>query len=488
MITNYIRSVFRLMSTRIALFLALSGFSLAYGQQPDSLRGYLKEAAMNNPALKAKYLLYQAALEKVPQAGSLPDPELEFGFFINKMELMEGYQLADFRLMQMSPWFGTLKAAKDEASKMAVARFLEVQSVKNDLILQVKISWYGMFKTKRELASSEKSLALLKTLERMALVRFRAGGDAPAGGSSIMTSTAGGGDAGTSAPAGQTASGMKSGGMSGQGNPMPSNGVSMANSSTAPMGNSAPGGMLDILRVQMEIGELEDRIASLKDRLIAEKARFNSYLSRKGETEVYLPDSLPVANLPGLAMQMTDSIVNNPMVKMYEADREANIARLNMATKMGYPMIGIGLNYSLIQKFPDGTSMMNGKDMFMPMVNATLPIYRKKYRSLQQEAIYLRDASAASAQNAINDLTASYSEALKLYQDAARRAALFTRQAKLAEKSISLMTTSFSAGGTGFEEILRMQQQLLDYEYRQVEAVVDSNIAGATIHSIISSN
>lgn len=262
----------------------------------------------------------------------------------------------------------------------------------------------------------------------------------------------------------------------------------MASPSAAPMGNTGQGGLLDILTVQMEIGELEDRIASLKDRLVSERARFNSYLSRKGEMEVFLPDSLPVAKMPAMALQMTDSILNNPMVKMFEADREANIARLNMATKMGYPMIGIGLNYSLIQKFPNGTSMMNGKDMIMPMVNATLPIYRKKYRSLRQEAVFLRDASEASARNAINDLTASYSEALKQYQDAARRTALFTRQAALAEKSITLMTTAFSTGGTGFGEILRMQQQLLDYEFKRIEAVVDSNIAGATLHSIISSN
>jgi outer membrane protein, heavy metal efflux system len=47
----------------------------------QTLDDYLLIAAENNPNLKAKYFQYQAALERVPQAGSLPDPQLSFGIF-----------------------------------------------------------------------------------------------------------------------------------------------------------------------------------------------------------------------------------------------------------------------------------------------------------------------------------------------------------------------------------------------------------------------
>ncbi len=53
---------------------------------------------------------------------------------------------------------------------------------------------------------------------------------------------------------------------------------------------------------------------------------------------------------------------------------------------MGYPMIGLGVNYSVINKNEMSTSAMNGKDMIMPMVTVTLPIYRKKYKAMQTEA------------------------------------------------------------------------------------------------------
>jgi outer membrane protein TolC len=414
----------------LSLWILLGAWGTAGAQQADSLAGYLKEAALNNPGLKAKYSLYQAALEKIPQAGSLPDPEVQFSFFLTPMELLGGDQLADIRVMQMSPWFGTLKAAKDEASKMALARYQEMLVKKNDLYLEVKEAWYQVFRIRKEIEMTEKNLALLKSLERMALIRFKA----------------------------------------------------------AESDNSDQRGMVGLLRVQMETGSLESRLALLADQLKTSKVRFNSFLNREKDSEVFTGDSLPEVTLPGSIATLADSIQNNPMIGMYQAEREANESRIIMAKKMGYPMIGLGLNYSVIQQRPDATSMMNGRDMIMPMVTATLPIYRKKYNALQREAGFLKDAAGESAVNATNELTVVYQESVEQLNDAERRVELNKRQASLAEKTVTLLTSAFASAGTDFEEILRMHQQLLDYQYKHIEAVVDRNTAIARLLSIISYN
>jgi outer membrane protein TolC len=330
----------------------------------------------------------------------------------------------------------------------------------------------------------EKNLALLHSLERMALIRFKTAG-LPSGTGS------GGGSTGMETGQKTESSGMSGGSMgnaSATSSASGSESSSMANPQGASMGGSNQGGMLSLLRVQMEIGTLENRLKLLNDQLITDEVRFNSILCRRPGTEVFSTDSLNEEQLPGLISLMIDSVVNNPMVKMYEADRVANESRISMVTKMGYPMVGIGVNYSVIQKSTGSSSMMNGKDMVMPMVTATLPIYRKKYTAMRHEAEFLRDVSAESAQNVRNDLTVQYQEAVQKYQDAERRIDLFKRQAELSGKSINLLTRSFSASGADFEEILRMQQQLLDYEFKQIEARVDRNTAIATLASILSLN
>jgi len=315
----------------------------------------------------------------------------------------------------------------------------------------------------------------------MALIRFKTSGISSSAGTGSTSSVMG-----TSQKTGN--SGMAGGNMGNVSAGSGGNSAGIPNSTDPAMGSSNQGGMVNLLRVQIEIGSLENRLALLKDQLITEKTRFNSYLNRKPHIEVFVSDSLMEATLPGLLALLADSIVNNPMIKMYEADRAANEAKIKMVTRMGYPMVGIGLNYSLIQKRPDATFMMNGQDMIMPMFTATLPIYRKKYNAMHREAEFLRDASAESVANARNELSVNYQEIAELYKDAERRVELFKRQASLAEKTITLLTASFSAAGTDFEEILRMQQQFLDYQFKQIEALVDRNLAIATLMSIIAYN
>src|SRR3989339_2060945 len=287
------------------LFLAfIVTWATAVAQQADSLANYLKEAATNNPGLKAKYSQYLAAMEKIPQAGSLPDPEMQFSFFITPMELVAGNQLADIRLMQMSPWFGTLKAAKDEASKMALARYQEMLSVKNELYLEVKTSWYQVFRTNKEIEITEKNLALLKSLERMALIRFKAAGVSPPAGPNGMAS-------GNEIAQKTTSSGMSGGSMGKTNATSGGNSAGMTESSASSMGSNNQGGLVNLLRVQIEIGTLENRLALLHDQLKTGKVRLNSYLNRKPDSEVFVSDSLMEANLPGSLTFLFDSIVNN---------------------------------------------------------------------------------------------------------------------------------------------------------------------------------
>jgi hypothetical protein len=161
-------------SEKMKIILVLIGLifvSLVIAQ--DSLLFYLSEAAKNNPTVLQKYYEYQAALQKVPQVGSLPDPELNIGVFLSPMELLSGNQVADLRLMQMFPWFGTLRAAKDEMSLMANAKYESFRDAKLQVFYEVQSTWFDLFKVQQNIRISEKSIDILKTIERIALVKFR---------------------------------------------------------------------------------------------------------------------------------------------------------------------------------------------------------------------------------------------------------------------------------------------------------------------------
>lgn len=130
-------------------------------------------------------------------------------------------------------------------------------------------------------------------------------------------------------------------------------------------------------------------------------------------------------------------------------------------------------------------SPMNGKDMIMPMVTVTLPIYRKKYNAMINEADLLMTATSQNYQATANSLQTEYYQAVQSYQDAQRRVKLYENQYQLASKSLDLILKNFSTSSSGLTDVLRVRQQTLDYELKQVEAVADFNTAIAWLKRLM---
>jgi outer membrane protein TolC len=132
--------------------------------------------------------------------------------------------------------------------------------------------------------------------------------------------------------------------------------------------------------------------------------------------------------------------------------------------------------------------MMNGNDMVMPMLTITLPIYRNKYKSMIKEAELNRLSASQAKQNVTNDLQVKYSETLTSLNDAERRITLDKGQIDLAQRTVSLLITGFSTSGSKYDELLRMEQQLLDYRFKLVQAIVDQNSAVAMLENLVAHN
>ncbi len=401
----------------VFLSISIVFLCISANSQSDSLSGYLEIAARNNPTVLQRYYEYEAALQKVPQVGSLPDPSLSIGVFLSPMELVAGNQVADLRLMQMFPWFGVIKYAKDEMSLMAKAKYESFRDAKLQVFYAVQRTWYELHKIKQNIRISEKNIEILRTIERLSTVGFKA----------------------------------------------------------AQTGNS---GLSDVYRIQIEIGDLQNNIDLLKNQWNSTAALFNSYLNRLPVSPVSLPDTLIADSLSLSLTAISDSaLVNNPMLGMLQYEQQSLEARKQMVTRMSYPMLGAGLNYSIIRKSDMSTSSMNGNDMIMPMVTATLPIYRKKYKALQDEADLLKSATSQNYKATANQLQTEYYQAMQLYLDAQRRIKLYAEQYELASKTFDIMLKSYTSSSVDLTDLLRVRQQTLDFEYKQLEAVADFNIS-----------
>lgn len=459
------------------LFLGVQSTSFS-----QSLDEYLKVAAENNPELKAYFNEYLASLEKVPQVGALPDPELTMGFFFQPMERFMGNQQADIQLMQMFPWFGMLKTQKDEANKMALAQYEVFQDAKYRLFYQVKNTWYQLYRLEEEIRITEENLEILKQYERLALIRFQSADIGTGSGPSNMqqaTSMNSGSSTSSASSMGGMSGGMTSGT---SGKSSSKGGSSMGTSSSMNGGGS---GMSDVLRVRIQIKELENTLALLEDSRLPIKAEFNQLLNRDINEVVSIADSLSGSVVSWERQALLDSIMqNNPMLKMLDAEEEAYEAQKKMARLEGRPMLGAGVNYMPFSPRTENGMPMGGNDMVMPMLRLTIPIYRKKYNALQKEAELKQLAVQQRRENTVNQLTTRWSTALRDLDDATRRTKLYREQTDLARQTLNLLMTSYATNGRDFEEVLRVQQQLLDYQLKLITSIVDQHVTIAMLENL----
>lgn len=477
------------MKNRVIIYmLALlwSGNAMA---QSDSLAHYLETAARNNPLISSDYLLYKASLEKIPQAGAIPDPQLEMGFFLKPMEVIDGKQIADFKLMQMFPWFGTTRAARNEAAEMARMSYEKFRETRDNLFLEVKTQWYALANLQQQLTNVRENTVLLKALRDLAVNRF----SAPSFSAATNTSSQGRSVATTeSQPASQSSGGMSSMGQTAGATSSAmssSQGQGMSQMSSGGM-SASQGGMSDVLRIDIELNELEETEQALLTQMTSAKAKFNALLNRNPESPIVILDTIEQRLFSLDDESMIETIKNqNPMLRMANAEADAYRAKAEMDKKMGLPMIGVGLQYSVLGKrmaMGIPTTDMNGKDMIMPMVSISIPIWRKKYSAAVKESRLMSRAAEQKYENTLNTLGSEYVSLREQLVDAQRKMNLYRKQQELALATYQLAVREFSIGANTMSGILEIERQLLDYKFKRSESVATYNTVVAAIENLLS--
>ncbi len=241
---------------------------------------------------------------------------------------------------------------------------------------------------------------------------------------------------------------------------------------------------VDEYRIEIEIGDLRNQIALLLDQQYVLEVMFNNLLGSINNGAVAIPDSITTSDFHLSKQVALDSIsVNNHLLLGLDLKSEALRYKAEEAGKNSMPGFNIGFDYSIIGK---GENSLSGSDAFVfPRVGITVPLYRKKYRAMVQEVIYRQEANRSEKENRANMLETLFEKGWKEYTDAGRRIDLYKQQLQLADKTLDLLVTDYTTGNTNFEEILRMEKKLLNYNLELEKAGSDKQVAISFINYLM---
>jgi len=267
------------------------GSSLLSGQ--EDLNNYLREAAENNPGLKARFNEYMAALEKVPQANALPDPQLAFSWFISPVETRMGPQQLRLSLSQFFPWFGTLRARENAAIESARASYELFEESKSALYKDIKALYFNLYFFDSSKDITRENIQLLEVIKKLAEVKLESG----------LVSA------------------------------------------------------LDEYRIRMEINDLENQLLLLNDKYLSLETEFRNLVGSDDITQIIIPDSLWLDDFPLVRMQAMDSVLSgNHRLLSLEFRKAAINYEKDAAEKAGLPDFRIGLDYIVTGRGDDKLS------------------------------------------------------------------------------------------------------------------------------------
>ncbi|HCS19617.1 MAG TPA: TolC family protein [Bacteroidetes bacterium] len=387
---------------------------VANAQTPED---YFTMAAENNPGLKARYREFEAAMQKIPQVSTLPDPTFTFGYFISPVETRVGPQRMRFSLTQMFPWFGTLKAQGDAAALLAEAKYQVFLDARNKLYYQVEAAYYPLYELYQWRLIEKENISILESYKTIATSRFKNG----------------------------------------------------------------TGTMVDVLRVDIMLKDATTNLSILDQKEKPLLTIFNKLLNRDDSERVLVSDSLLTVSLAD-NFRRDSLLADNPMLNALDLKIKASEVNELVARKQGLPKLGLGLDYVMVGERTDLELPDNGKDVFMPTVSVSIPIFRSKYKAAVKEAQLMQENYSLQKNEYSNALTSGYEMAWFEIQQQQELIQLYGQQIKESNQALNLLYTSYSNSGKEFEEVLRMQQQLLKYQKMKATSEVQYRIAIAKLN------
>jgi outer membrane protein TolC len=243
--------------------------------------------------------------------------------------------------------------------------------------------------------------------------------------------------------------------------------------------------MVNVIKVDIKREAAKTEIKLLEELLKPLETQFNLMLNRKPETTVQVQDTL-VFKKPEILLNTEDLFSNHPSVIGLEKQKESYEIQQIVAQKEGLPMLGLGIEYSIISKRTDANPEMNGQDAIMPMFTVTLPIFRKKYNAAKKEAAFMVSSMEQEQEAQKNELQSAYEITVYNLRKAEQLIALYEKQLISSGQANKLLVSGFSNATIDFEEVLQMNQDILMLQTQKVEAIKNGFTAEAKLEYLIS--
>jgi len=252
--------------------------SLAQSEKPRlNVNQLVEEALQNNPEILVVKKRWDVFKEKIPQAYTLEDTMFGFGIVslpTNFTFRDEDMTMKEFSLSQKFPFPGKRPLMKEMAEKEAEAVFTEIQGKVNQIVRDVKTTYYDLSHVYRTTEVTQRNKEILENFAKIAEIRYSVG----------------------------------------------------------------EGIQLDVLKAHVEVSKMLDELIMLSQRKRALEAKLRALLNRAPETPVEEPEEVVFRKFPYTIEELQKMALEmNPTLKGMKKMIEAKEKAYTLAKREYYP-------------------------------------------------------------------------------------------------------------------------------------------------------
>ena len=397
-------------------------FSQEVPRGKTALSELIEEALSQNPQIKAARKEWEASLQVIPQAKSLPDPMLSYSYFGQSVETRLGPQRNKFSLSQKFPFFGKLSLKGEIARKGASVLEEQYMAVKLNIVLKVKKAFFSLFWLDRAIRIAQEEKDVLERLTKIAEKKYETG----------------------------------------------------------------EVNQQDVLKAQLEISKVQDKILILNQRRRAIAAELNALLNRRpdsfiGEVEEFEVPELrfELEKLYEWAREM------RPELRKAQHFIEKNEESLKLAKKNYFPDFRLMFDYIDIGGGTT-TNIKDGRNSWMASVGINIPIWRKRLHAAEAEAATKLKASQDSYKNVQNETLSRVNELFFEVETVSEQVNLYKYSLlPQAEQSLKASEVGYLTGKVDFLDLLDAERMVLLIRIGYFKTIADLGKSLAQLERVI---
>lgn len=379
--------------------------------QSQSVDTLVNRMLRDNPMLEALRMDYESAAYKEGEFKDLPDPMISTGFFPLAVESGMGPRQLQIGISQTLPWNTVLNNRALVAREEANLLKVKFNIAEEDLKLGIEQLYLQIWRVDEEIELLKSRLPLIQAWNQVSLSKMSA------------------------------------------------NQVSAS----------------DVLQIQVFLNDVENAIQVLENQKKSYRLKLNRILGSEQPTEDEQSD-LDIELDPDTTLQISvEPVVDTsqlPDLDWFDQQMQISEAVLERNQSEGYPTIGLGLEYTIVGKRKDVDVPYNGRDMIMPMLSVTMPIYRKKYDAVRQREKALQASIYLKKRDKELEIQENIALAKVNIETEMENLRIYNEQIEILERTINMLYAEYSSEGSKFVELLQMQNQLIDFALKKLDSKV----------------